>query len=269
MPGATGKGLPYPLTSENNAAAGAVQSLATALDPVTFSAGDIKESVRAAAETGWALMNGQTITNAQTLNAALWAACPTSWRSGANLILPNWCDGYVMRGAGEAGATLGASTGSNTTALTTTELPAHSHTVSHSHTTTGTAAGAGAHGHSIAHDHGSVSTAGSDGSHTHGAGNYWSHGVGSFYLNLTGYVNGFSVLSNGLTNPQTDAGTSAHQHTVDLPNFTGNTSGDPGNHTHSCSGTTSTDVPTTTSVGTGTAFSTRGKSAWINFFIKL
>lgn len=265
MPGTTTKGFPYPLTSDNNATAGSIQSLATTIDPFTHSVGDIKASIRTTAETGWALMNGQTITNAQTLNTVLWSVAPTAWRSGANLVLPNWCDGYVLRGGLEAGATIGASTGANTTALTTTELPVHTHTVNHSHTTSGSSSGAGAHGHSINHTHGTGS-ADSQGAHLHNIGSGSTLLYNGPYGGSANVPTGYFTLSGGFGS---NGDNGAHGHNITTPSHTGNTGSDPGNHTHTCSGTTSTDAPTTSSAGTGTAFSTRGKSGWLNFFIKL
>lgn len=40
-------------------------------------------------DASWAICNGATITNAQTLNTALWAAVDAAWKSGANIILPD------------------------------------------------------------------------------------------------------------------------------------------------------------------------------------
>jgi len=52
--------------------------------------GDLRMGVWTAAQTGWALMNGQTITSAQSLYTETWANAPTSWRSGSSLVLPDW-----------------------------------------------------------------------------------------------------------------------------------------------------------------------------------
>jgi microcystin-dependent protein len=39
--------------------------------------------------TGWAILDGSTIINAQTLNPELWANVDPTWKSGANIILPD------------------------------------------------------------------------------------------------------------------------------------------------------------------------------------
>ena len=38
---------------------------------------------------GWAILNGATITNAQTLYPELWANVDAAWKSGANIVLPD------------------------------------------------------------------------------------------------------------------------------------------------------------------------------------
>jgi microcystin-dependent protein len=225
MPGATTENaIPYPLTSENNATVAAIQALAEFIDSRVYSAGDIKTSIRVTAEAGWALLNGQTLTGAQSSYPKLWAVAPTAWKSGSNLVLPNWNDGYVMRGSAETGGSaLGASTGANTKTLSTAELASHTHGLSHSHTLTGSSNGAGAHGHAINHDHAAATSSGG-GAHDHNL------GAGSLmYYVLAGQAEGF--LGSGSAGRSGGyAAHAGHTHDVDIPNFVGNTSGDPGNH---------------------------------------
>jgi hypothetical protein len=101
--------------------------LATAVQNLLIPAGTIAATVKATADTGWQFM-GQTLTNAETLYPALFAAAPTSWRTGTvgtrNLVLPSMTDRTLL----QAGTTTLGVTGGSAT-ITEANLPAHVHTV--------------------------------------------------------------------------------------------------------------------------------------------
>lgn len=270
--------IPYPVDADGNDTVQYMAGMAVHLDQRIYSAGDIKMSIRVTAETGWAKVNGQTITNAQSNNPDFWAVIPTAWKSGSNAILPNWSDGYVLRGSDEAGGVaIGASSGANTVTLTTANMPLHNHTINHGHTYTGNATGGSNHRHSVDHDHAAFNT-GSGGSHGHveegGGGAYgWLYisapGGGTFDV----YINSGVGVDRGsvkYTQPSTGTGGSSHIHTIDVPNYTG-LSGFEGDHVHTTSGTVAAHNGNSGDAGSGspTAVSVRGKSGGINYFIKL
>lgn len=104
--------------------------LATAVQNLLVPAGTIAATVSATADTGWLLLNGATITNAESLYPALFPICPASWKTGTlpnrNLVLPNMAN-KMLEGAGTT--TLGAEGGSNTVTIAEANLPSHLHTV--------------------------------------------------------------------------------------------------------------------------------------------
>lgn len=82
-----------------------------------------------AAPTGFTLIDGSTIANAQTLYPDLWAVAPASWKSGANLVLPDW-RGLMPMNVSAAHALL-TTGGAETHTLSGAELPDHTHTDTH------------------------------------------------------------------------------------------------------------------------------------------
>jgi hypothetical protein len=143
---------------------------------------------------------------------------------------PNLSDSRFLQGSSSVGGTGGA----NSKTLATAELPAHTHTM--------------AHVHSIEHNHGSADT-GYAGTHSHWIiydygtppNNYltWNGGPGALGGPELSTV--YSPIDNN-TVVKTDS-QGSHYHSVDLPNFTGN------------SGAASNS--TTSSVGSGTSFDIR------------
>jgi hypothetical protein len=104
--------------------------LATAVQNLLVPAGTITATIRSTADTGYLLLNGSTITGANTLYPSLWDILPTSWKSGTSLVLPNTAN-QLLGGAGTI--TLGALGGDNT--ILEANLPSHAHTLaSHTHT---------------------------------------------------------------------------------------------------------------------------------------
>lgn len=100
-------------------------------------AGVILDYVGESAPDTWLAINGQTITNGQSLYPNLWAVLPESMKSGSNIIFPD-TRGRVSVCLNVADAdfnTPGKIGGSKTHKLTVSELPPHTHTQNpHTHT---------------------------------------------------------------------------------------------------------------------------------------
>jgi hypothetical protein len=136
----------------------------------TVPAGLCASYVGTTAPAGWALVAGNTITNAQTLHPDLWAACPVAWRSGANLIMP---DGRGRVTAGYSGSSYFATIGS-LAGTANSNMPDHYHWT-------------GDHTHNANHAH----TAGSgtvSADHVH----YGSVGTGEFLYRDGAYNTGYN-----------------------------------------------------------------------------
>jgi microcystin-dependent protein len=123
--------------------------------------GTILETLRDTAPTNFALCQGQTLTAAESVYPALWAALPAAFKSGSDIILPDM-RGRVNIGAGTGAGltarTLGATGGTETHTLTQAEMPTHTHTQN-------------AHGHTQdAHNH--TASTDSQGGHVHNSENY-------------------------------------------------------------------------------------------------
>jgi microcystin-dependent protein len=100
--------------------------LATAVQNLLVPAGTIVATISATADTGWILLDGTPVVNAQSLYTALWAVAPTSWKSGSTLLIPNMAN-KMLEGVGTTAR--GAEGGSNTVTIAETNLPSHQHTV--------------------------------------------------------------------------------------------------------------------------------------------
>jgi hypothetical protein len=90
--------------------------------------GTVLHNVRTVAPTGWLLLDGSTVANAQTLYPDLWAIVPASWQSGAALVLPN-AKGRIIIGVDSADTaidTAGELAGSGL--IVAANLPPHTHT---------------------------------------------------------------------------------------------------------------------------------------------
>lgn len=210
---------------------------ATNLQPV----GSVQHYLGTTAPDGWLAMNGQTITNGETLYPDFWAIIPASMKSGANIVLPD-CRGRVIAHQGSAPFNTFASTlGAATVALTTNEMPSHSHggsglsasnsgalSMSGSTSISGSTTNSGQHGH--------TGVTGTEPAHSHGIGagaQLWYVGTPTLaYGQLT--PTGAPLLNSG---PWIASGQQAgqHFHGVIIPDTTGN-------HTHSVSGSGSVFV---------------------------
>jgi microcystin-dependent protein len=102
-------------------------------------AGSILDGWWATAPFGYLLAYGQTVTNAETLYPELWAIAPASAKSGSDLTLPDTRGRVIAAldnlGGSDAGRldwanTIGTAGGTQKHALTASEIPSHSHSVS-------------------------------------------------------------------------------------------------------------------------------------------
>ena len=206
--------------------------LATAVVNKLVPAGTITATIRSTADTGYLLLNGATVTSAQSTYPALWAVVPSSWQSGSSLVLPNMANKMLF---GQTTTTLGATGGANTKTIASANLPTHTHT-------------AGAHTHSIDHDHGTITSASGGAAHTHsfsattGSNGSHTHTIDDRTDTLASGTSGEPMRSNNSgdagTQPTTSNG--AHTHTL-----SGTTGSQTASHTHSIV------VPALTGTNTG------------------
>lgn len=264
--------------------AGAVGPTELGSDVFTYSAGDIKQSIRTVTETGWLPMTGGSYSNASSTYPDLWAVAPGSWKSGSTLTLPNMTDRIMQGPASGVAAGIGLTNGANTITLSTAHMPSHSHSVAnHNHTMNhdhgAVNTDSDAHLHTMDHSHPAANTNAT--SHTHSTaettinsglnvvyqggsgplgladGNVWG-GVYGNPLNvgsLTGSATGGQHDHQFITPAHTGtSGSDTHDHSVDLPSFTGNT----GTKTGLATGNT----------GSGSSFGIEQASLRVNYFIK-
>jgi hypothetical protein len=100
-----------------------------------------------------------------------------------------------------------AVSGSNTKTIAVANLPSHNHSMAHTH--------------AIDHDHAAFDTA-SGGAHAHSI--YWSTTQLRIYNTTAQHAggSGLTVSDSGLHAMSATSTGSAHTHTIDVPNFTGN-----------------------------------------------
>lgn len=127
---------------------------------------------------GWKFDN-QTVVDCETLFPSLWANTPSDWRSGSDLVIPDFSDRVAMFTSGATGVLGGA----NSRTIGTNNLPAHNHGV------------------------GTLSTGTTGGTHTH------TTSVGT---ESRGHVHYTSGTKGGWTATVTIA-TDAHSHTLSNP----------------------------------------------------
>ena len=192
--------------------------------------GDLKDTAASGTPAGWLECNGNAV--GREAYAALYAAIGTQWGPGDGFSTFNLPDfsGRVRVGVGP-GYALAAGGGQASVTLTVANLPVHSHSM--------------AHDHSIAHDHGSFQTATGEGKHNHNGDlkiqsvNLGKDDAGN---NVQSVARGGGPPSgDGVTNPLTWAAGGEHRHTVNVPSFSGRSSG--------------SSAANTGSTGSGSAFS--------------
>lgn len=210
--------------------------------------GIVADYVGTTAPSGWLMCYGQAIS--RVTYAGLFAIIGTAYGSGDTVTTFNLPDcrgrGRVGKdnmggstagrltsaGSGIAGTTLGAVGGTESKTLTTTELPAHTHTYS-----------------------GTTSFVSNDHTHTFGGSGSTGTFLTSSSLNksTSGSASGGAARLDNNTSLSTNSGSN----TVTI---SGTTSGISANHTHTYSGTTS-------SAGTGSAFGIMNPSIVFNVII--
>ena len=231
-----------------------IQDIAAAI-PV----GTIWQYAGAAAPTGWALCNGAEVSSLDPDYVDLFAVIGTTFGAGAgdNFRLPD------MRGRFPVGVQAGQSIWD---ALGETGGSRDAAIVNHVHTTPNHNHTMGAHVHGIDHDHASQGTS-LDGAHAHGA---TGPGGGDWRFFMRRATGGALALTVGAgtetwSDQPTTAGVVDHDHTVNLPNFVGNS------QAMESASPTGNAAPTTNNPTGGVAVTDRNLPPYlaINFMIKL
>lgn len=203
-----------------------------------------------AAPAGWLLCDGASY--AATDYPDLFAAIGYTYGgSGANFNVPN-LKGRVVVGVDAAQSefdVLGETAGDKTVSVGTANLPAHTHTVNHDHAAFSSAGGS-SHSHTVNHDHAAFNSAGGSAhdhglqNHNHGGGtgihaHQVTAGLGGGNIGLTAGGSQYNLLeqvkgtnSVGIGNSLQGSTDNTHNHSIDVPNFTGS-SGPENTHTHS------------------------------------
>lgn len=185
--------------------------------------GEIRAGLWTVAPTGWLLMNGQSILNANGAYPALWAVAPAAWKGGTTLNIPNM-SGRVFLGGGVLGTIAGAMTHT----LTELMLPPHAHAVNIT-----SSVESQTHTHSINHDHASFNTAVSGG-HGHSAG-FVAHQAGTGAGKFVALQSNDASAALDQNIVKTDG---AHQHSIDIPTYVGSSQTESANHSHNVVGVT-------------------------------
>lgn len=191
---------------------------------------------------------------------------PTSPMNGQTI--PNLSDSYFLMGASSSGSTGGA----NTTTLTTTQLPSHTHTIDHGHSDTyglsNNIAASSTHTHTIAHVHQVAYSAGFGGSvyaQTSRSSSTLSFSTGApTYLGYTSLASGSenslaasptsAIYSAGATNDAGSAAVSGTPSATTTVTLTGSVT----NHTGSSG-----------SSGTGSAYDSRPKFYSVKYIMRV
>lgn len=93
--------------------------------------GTIVDYIGTTAPSGWAVLDGSTITNGDTLYPDLWSVLPATFKSGTSIVLPD-TRGRVAVGRNPSDTdfdNVGDTGGAKTVTLTTAQMPSHGHTL--------------------------------------------------------------------------------------------------------------------------------------------
>src|SRR5262245_57453699 len=157
--------------------------------------GTIIVPCRTTGTVDWLLLDGSTVTGAQTTYPKLWAIVPAGWRSGADLILPD-CRGRLLIGLDPANTAIDAladKSGAATAALAEANLPPHAHA-----------------------ELGTIATTNESAQHNHGAA-----GGGQFVETFFGSSLQLPGGSGARGGSLTGANVQSHNHSVTLSGNTG------------------------------------------------
>jgi microcystin-dependent protein len=169
--------------------------------------GSITAYAGTSAPTNWRLCNGDVVIRADfpDLFAVIGTAFNTGGEAGTEFRLPDLRSRMPIgagTGTGLTNRVFATRSGSETTQITSPNLPLHTHTINH--------------------DHGAFTTTGGEGAHVH---NLFGNNTG-----IPSGTNAFGLammtLTSGTSNRNSDTA-GAHNHSIDVPAFTGN-SGDGG-----------------------------------------
>jgi hypothetical protein len=238
---------------------GASDTVEWSAPAVQTPAGTISATIATSAPSGWLLIQGQTVANADATYPSLWSVLPAAWKSGTSLVLPDW-RGYYLAGHSTAPSTnfgtLGATVAGATT-IATTHLPTHTHAIDHSHAAGTTGAGDVSHTHTMNHQHPTGTTTLQSSDHSHGMGHNHGASTGStgshshyiqdgisqpsfaFVRRIGAYSSGFDTgpaTSSGMAIDiaYTTAPAGDHSHPASVGNSTANnTAGINSSHDHS------------------------------------
>jgi microcystin-dependent protein len=188
----------------------ALERATSKIDPGAARAGDVVTTTNTTLPDRWFWLDGATITNCQTLYPTLWAAAPTAWRSGSNLVLPNSDGRVIMLETGTPGGT----GGSTALTLLAANIPPLSHSlavnIAHDH------ANSTLPNHVHSNTHGHTASASDESPLVLDSRSVWTQRGAGAANGLT-VTAGTAAASGFLTQPLL-----AHDHTITVNNYTGN-----------------------------------------------
>lgn len=234
----------------------------------------------APASASWVEADGSAVS--RSTYSALFSVLGTTYGAGDGSTTFNLPDfrGQFLSGLPATGRAMGTRYGAanHSTTITSSNLPTHSHALSNN----GVVSTQADHVHGINHDHPAASSSIANAHHWHAITNQttdnttvltnqnWafqqSAGASAWgYItsaNLTSNTQstGFNIPHNHTISGQTEPAGMNHNHSVDIPEFSG-PSAAAGTHSHNLSGTTD-------NAGAGTAFSVEPSNYGIRFFLR-
>lgn len=117
-----------------------LNELETMQFPTAAPIGSILDYLGVSAPSGWAFLDGSTISNGKSLYPQLWDLLPLTMKTTSDIVLPDMRGRVsVHRGAsGTFDNPIGTTGGAETVTLTTSQMPQHQHGMSHDHFVAGT-----------------------------------------------------------------------------------------------------------------------------------